>query len=281
MNKLPHFTTRRRFVASLGFGGVSLYGLWVAYGAAPGPLALFAPHAAEAAAAGGHGGGHGAGADADVVAEFRRLHAEFIGRFTKADGAVQPDAPATATADGAPHAAPESTPAASHGGHDMAAMADMPMAAEAPASQPPADHMGMAGMADMAPVAATPEMAMMDHGGAAVIEASSTHDTGHADMAPDTHDAPAEVYLLAERWYFEPAHLRLQAGVAYRFRMLAADIPHGASIELGRGSRMARLRPGAVTEMELRFDRPGDHLVYCSLYCGQGHDLMQARIEVV
>jgi len=115
------------------------------------------------------------------------------------------------------------------------------------------------------------------HAGAHETAPEAGHDT-HADTA---EVAPIEVYLLAERWYFEPAHLRLETGVSYRFRMLAADIAHGASIELGAGSRMARLRPGAVTEMDLRFERPGDHLVYCSLYCGQGHDLMQARIEVV
>ena len=40
MNETRHFTTRRAFVAASGFGGISLYGLWAAYGAAPGPLAL-------------------------------------------------------------------------------------------------------------------------------------------------------------------------------------------------------------------------------------------------
>lgn len=273
MTKSPHFTTRRGFVASLGFGGVSLYGLWVAYGAAPGPLALFAPSAAKAAAPAAHGGEHAGGLDADVVDEFRRLHTEFIERFTQADGAVQPGALELAAIDDVQEAAPF----AGHGGHDMA-MADMPLPADAEASVQSADHMGMA---DAAQAQAAPDMAMMEHGNATVVEASVSHDAGHDDAATDAHAAPVEVYLLAERWYFEPAHLRLEAGVAYRFRMLAADIPHGASIELGRGSRMARLRPGAVTEMEMRFDRPGDHLVYCSLYCGQGHDLMQARIEVV
>lgn len=34
-NNKPHFTTRRGFIAATGFGVVSLYGLWAAYGAAP------------------------------------------------------------------------------------------------------------------------------------------------------------------------------------------------------------------------------------------------------
>src|SRR5665647_941270 len=75
MNNKNHFTTRRGFIAASGFGGVSLYGLWAAYGAAPGPLALLglggahseaeAPGAAQPhdapAAPDGHGG-HGAAA---------------------------------------------------------------------------------------------------------------------------------------------------------------------------------------------------------------------------
>ena len=64
MNSSRHLTTRRGFVATLGFGGVSLYGLWVGYGAAPDPLALFRkadavedPMAADEGAMVGHGMG--------------------------------------------------------------------------------------------------------------------------------------------------------------------------------------------------------------------------------
>ena len=38
MQSKKHFTTRRGFIAASGFGGLGLYGLWAAYGAAPGPL---------------------------------------------------------------------------------------------------------------------------------------------------------------------------------------------------------------------------------------------------
>ena len=56
---------------------------------------------------------------------------------------------------------------------------------------------------------------------------------------------------------------------------------HGASIQFGRGGRMVRLRPGRVTEMVLTFHEPGRYLVYCTMYCGPAHDVMQATIEVV
>jgi len=44
---------------------------------------------------------------------------------------------------------------------------------------------------------------------------------------------------------------------------------------------MIRLRPNVLSEQEITFTRPGSYLLYCTLYCGPGHDTMQARVEVV
>ena len=220
MSEIRHPTTRRGFIAALGFGGVSLYALWAAYGAAPGPLALFgrsAPAAPDDHGAGSHahdGTSGGPGAD-----EFRRTVEEFVERHRAEDGVVHPRRPAPDT-----HAAPAHGHGADavHGGHD--------------------------------------EVSARDH---------------------DAGDDPVEVYMFAEKWYYEPAHLRLDAGVRYRFRMMATDVSHGASIQFGRGGRMIRLRPNRVAEMEVVFERPGSLLVYCTVYCGPAHDFMQARIDVV
>ena len=106
------------------------------------------------------------------------------------------------------------------------------------------------------------------------------HGVAAVAAGPAHADEPLEVYLLAAKWYYEPAHLRLDTGVPYRFRMMAQDVAHGASIQLGRGARMIRLRPDSVVEMDATFRRPGSHLVYCTVYCGPAHDVMQARIDV-
>jgi len=90
-----------------------------------------------------------------------------------------------------------------------------------------------------------------------------------------------EVLILAERFYFDPPAIRLDLNRPYRFRMLAADVTHGASIQFGDGARMIRLGPGVETELQVTFTRPGSFLVYCTSYCGPGHDGMQARITVV
>jgi cytochrome c oxidase subunit II len=201
-------TTRRGFVAGLSLAGVSLYGLWAAYGAAP--LTFWGAGHDAAPHAGGHGG-HGAAAGGASPEEFRRLVDAFIARHQLPDGSVAPDAAA---------------------GHDAHA-AHGPGAEAHPATAP-------------------------------------------ADPAA----APVDVYLAVQQWFFEPAVLRLRAGVPYRFRMMALDVSHGASLQLGRGSHVIRLRPGVLAERELTFTRPGAHLVYCTIYCGLGHDHMSANLVV-
>lgn len=201
-----HFTTRRGFIAGLGFGAVSLYGAWAAYGAAPLPFGGATTAAPEPDAHGrGHGvhGGHGASAGM-APEEFRFEHDYFVQRYAQKDGSVNP-----------------------HAGEDT-------------------------------------------HG-----HAADGHDHGH-----DAGGEPVDLYLMAQKFSYSPDVLRLKAGQAYRFRMMADDITHGASIQLGSASRIIRLRPGTVTEQTMTFTKPGEYLVYCTVYCGQAHDAMMGRIVV-
>ena len=91
---------------------------------------------------------------------------------------------------------------------------------------------------------------------------------------------PVDVYLMAYQWGYAPSVLRLETGVPYRFRMMAVDVAHGASLQLGRAGRMVRLRPGTQVEQELTFSQPGEYLLYCTVYCGLAHDRMQGRVIV-
>lgn len=244
MGQQRHFTTRRAFIAAGGFGGISLYGLWAAYGAAPGPLALLgldhpqgpshveggAEVAAKPAAEGAHGG-HGAAAQGPTTEEFSRLTADFAERYRMPDGSVYPRRMAASGA---------AVSADPHAGHNMSAGM-------------PADH---------------------------VMPADPDLHAGHGGL-PLGKGQPIDVLMTAGRWYYLPNVLRLDVGQAYRFRMMAVDIAHGASIQLGKGGRMMRLQPGRITETALTFQKPGRYLMYCTVYCGEAHGLMQATIEVV
>jgi heme/copper-type cytochrome/quinol oxidase subunit 2 len=107
-----------------------------------------------------------------------------------------------------------------------------------------------------------PGRAMQDH---------ATHSAAHG---------PVEVYLMAHQWGYVPSVLRLETGVPYRFRMMAVDVAHGASLQLGHAGRIVRLRPGTLVEQELTFSQPGEFLLYCTVYCGLAHDRMQGRLIV-
>lgn len=115
MNGKPHFTTRRGFITAAGFGVVSLYGLWAAYGAAPlGLLPMPGEHAEPDEP--GHGG-HGASTGPSST-EFRHLAKNFAETHKLPDGSVRPRAAATtgggdhALHEAAEHAAVTAQPAA-------------------------------------------------------------------------------------------------------------------------------------------------------------------------
>jgi plastocyanin len=217
-----HFTTRRGFIAGLGFGAVSLYGAWAAYGAAPLPFG-HTPSAAPEPEAHGHGGSNGdshgghATAAAPAAEDFRLEHETFLRTYAQTDGSVDPHAASHGDAHSHGHAH-----GASQGGHA---------------------------------------------------------DAGHGGDASASE--PVTVFLMAQKFAYSPDLLRLKAGQAYRFRMMADDITHGASIQLGMASRIIRLRPNIVSEQTITFTKPGEYLVYCTVYCGQAHDAMQGRIIVV
>jgi heme/copper-type cytochrome/quinol oxidase subunit 2 len=109
------------------------------------------------------------------------------------------------------------------------------------------------------------------------------HAHSHAISAKQETAAamPTEVYMLAQQWSFEPSWLRLRAGAPYRLKLMAADVAHGASLQLGLGGHIIRLPKGVLVERDMTFTRPGSYLVYCTVYCGEGHQFMSGKLEVM
>jgi heme/copper-type cytochrome/quinol oxidase subunit 2 len=114
-------------------------------------------------------------------------------------------------------------------------------------------------------------------------ESASGHDSTNSATGSASHDAGSaarDVYLLAQQWSFEPAVLRLGVNQAYRFRMMAVDAAHGASLQLGTAGHIIRLPKGALVERQLTITKPGEYLLYCTMYCGEGHQFMSGKIIV-
>ena len=289
----------------MGFGALGLYASWAAYGASPLPFSTSSPPPGAAPSGHeGHGGDHGGGHDGPAVAEapdgarmtpaeFERRHGEFMRTHRQADGSVRPTSIAAnrdAASASAQAASGGTAPTAGHDGHSMPPANDhaghgtsMPMshADHGPAAPMPMAHDGHA------PAAGDAHGDHSGHAAANAVPAPTGH-AGHGDhatapaaVAPAEHaDAPIEVYLAAGRFAFEPDDLRLEKGKTYRFHMMATDVAHGASIAFGSASRIVRLRPDTVTTLDLTFREAGRRLVYCTVYCGPGHDAMHASITV-
>ncbi len=91
---------------------------------------------------------------------------------------------------------------------------------------------------------------------------------------------PVDVYIQARQYSYWPAVLRLERDVPYRFRIMAMDTDHGASIQFQGAAYMIRAPAEHVVEKVLVFREAGEYPVFCTVYCGIGHDLMKAKIVV-
>ncbi|MBZ0262442.1 MAG: hypothetical protein K8F90_17795 [Hyphomicrobiales bacterium] len=116
----------------------------------------------------------------------------------------------------------------------------------------------------------------MDMPGMSDQQGTSDHvmNNGGSDIGP-------EVYILAQKWSFEPSWIKLRAGVPYKLKLMAVDAAHGASLQLGPASQIIRLPKGVLVERELNFTKAGTYLLYCTMYCGEGHQYMSGKIEVL
>lgn len=88
------------------------------------------------------------------------------------------------------------------------------------------------------------------------------------------------VYLQAVSFGYLPERLCLKSGQTYQFKVMATNVTHGAAIQMKKGSRMLRLPAGSELTKDVTFSKPGEYLVYCSSYCGIGHQFMKGQIIV-
>ena len=118
-----------------------------------------------------------------------------------------------------------------------------------------------------------------------MMEAMGTMETMGAQDEMDSAgsaeaDDPIDVYVMAMRFAYLPRVLRLESGVRYRLRMMSIDVNHGASIHTGFAGHIMRRPAMVMSEMVMAFSKPGDYMMYCTVYCGVGHDLMKGKIIV-
>jgi hypothetical protein len=75
--------------------------------------------------------------------------------------------------------------------------------------------------------------------------------------------------MVASMFMFAPNEIRVPAGRRIRFRMTSADVTHGFLISGTNANAM--LVPGYISQFTTVFTRPGDYLIVCHEFCGNGH----------
>jgi cytochrome c oxidase subunit II len=91
-------------------------------------------------------------------------------------------------------------------------------------------------------------------------------------------DGALEVQMVASMFMFAPNEIRVPAGRRIRFRLTSADVTHGFLISGTNANAM--LVPGYISQFTTVFTQPGDYLIVCHEFCGNGHHVMSGRIIV-
>ncbi len=240
-----HVTRRRGFVVGVGFSVVILYGLWAAYGAAPTSLRFLVETQGESMGAMAPGG-HGGAAGGMTPEEFHEITLKFVEDLSLPDGSVRPTR------------------------QWMASMAAM--GGEHEDREDEADE-----HRDMDEAMKPGEAARMVSSAKTMPAVVRKQEEGHG---PDDGGEPIDLYLMAMRFSYVPNVLRIKRGVPYRFRMMSMDVNHGASIHTGFAGHIMRRPAQTMTEMIMTFPEPGEFMIYCTVYCGDGHSQMKGKIIV-
>ena len=203
--------------------------------------------------------------------EFHEITVKFVEDLSLPDGSVRPTRQwmASMAAMGGGHEDRENK-AGEHGDMDKAAgdrssMTDTEGSSEIAREEDQADAMELG---EAARVASSTEMTA-----AVAREQEEAH-------GPDENEEPIDVYLMAMRFSYMPRVLRLEHGVPYRFRMMSMDVNHGVSIHTGFAGHIMRRPAQTMTEMVMTFPEPGEYMIYCTVYCGEGHSRMKGKIIV-
>ena len=91
-------------------------------------------------------------------------------------------------------------------------------------------------------------------------------------------DGTLELQMVALMFNFAPNEVRVPAGRPIRFRLTSTDVTHGFLITGTNANTM--LVPGYISQFTTVFTKPGDYLIVCHEFCGNGHHIMSGRLIV-
>jgi cytochrome c oxidase subunit 2 len=86
------------------------------------------------------------------------------------------------------------------------------------------------------------------------------------------------VEILAQKFNFTPEEIKVKKGVPVDLELTTLDRLHGFNVP-GLGLR-AEIVPGQTTHVKFTPDKAGRYLFHCDVFCGEGHEDMDAAIIV-
>ena len=92
-------------------------------------------------------------------------------------------------------------------------------------------------------------------------------------------DGSVVVRAIGQQYSFTPQCIVVPAETPVTLRATSADVVHGLLIEGTNINTM--LVPGYVSELPIRFKKPGEHVMTCQEFCGIGHQGMWGKVKVV
>lgn len=87
-----------------------------------------------------------------------------------------------------------------------------------------------------------------------------------------------ELDMIAYVFGYDPAKIDIPKGAVVHFKVTSTDVVHGFEIA-GTNVNMM-IVPGEISTFTYTFNNAGEFLLLCNEYCGSGHQVMKAIINV-
>ena len=89
---------------------------------------------------------------------------------------------------------------------------------------------------------------------------------------------PRVIAMVAKKFEFVPAEIRVRQGETVTLRLTAPEVPMG--INFADFGRRADIVPGKPTTLQLTPDKAGRFTFVCDVFCGSGHEYMSGTLVV-
>ena len=99
-----------------------------------------------------------------------------------------------------------------------------------------------------------------------------------SDNVSEASQPVNEIKVRAFQWGFEPNEIVVKKGDKVRLLITSSDVNHGFNIP--EYNIDVHLSPGQTVPVEFTADKAGAFQAYCSVYCGEGHAGMKAKLIV-